>query len=64
MMFFSERRHHLVDEASTLGVQGGSQDEAIAMSQRIWDGLMGAESALGYSLLDSRTGRVCYVEVR
>jgi len=34
------------------------------MSQRIWDGLMGAESALGYSLLDSRTGRVCYVEVR
>jgi hypothetical protein len=34
------------------------------MSQRIWDGLAGEEPALGYSLLDTHTRRVCYVELR
>jgi hypothetical protein len=64
MFFFYDRRRHLYERSPTIGVYGNSQDAAIAMSQRIWDGLAGEEPALGYSLLDTESGRVCYVELR
>jgi hypothetical protein len=64
MFFFNDRRHHLTEKAPTLGVYGDGQEAAIAMSQRIWDGLAAEETALGYSLLDTRTGRICYIEIR
>jgi hypothetical protein len=64
MFFFQTRAGHLVEICPTIGVQGVSQDSAIGMSQRIWDGLADEEPALGYSLLDTLTRRVCYTEVR
>ena len=64
MSFFDDRRHHMDESSSTLGVHGGDQDAAIAMAQQIWDGLADEEPALGYSLLDTHTRRMCYVELR
>jgi hypothetical protein len=64
MFFFNDRRGHLVELYPTIGVYGEDQDAAIAMAQRMWDGLAGEESALGFSLLDCPAKRVCYVEVR
>ncbi len=64
MFFFQNRAGHLLEICPTIGVHGGDQDIAIAMSQRIWDGLAGEEPALGYSLLDTQTRRICYTEVR
>jgi hypothetical protein len=64
MFFFTDVDGHLVEAGRTIGVQGGNQQAAVAMSQRIWDGLAGGEPALGYSLLDTLSGRVFYVEVR
>jgi hypothetical protein len=64
MFFFNHRREHLVERGRTIGVHGDDQEAAIAMAQRIWDGLADEEPALGYSLLETRTGRICYVEVR
>ena len=64
MSFFNSRREPLVSNGPTLGIYGESQDAAIAMSQRVWEGLVGEETALGYSLVDTRTGRVCHMEVR
>ncbi len=64
MFFFTDLHEHSAEVGRTIGVQGDNRQAAIAMSQRIWDGLSGEEPALGYSLLDTRTGRVFYVEVR
>ena len=64
MFFFQDRAGHLVEICPTIGVQGGIQDIAIGMAQRIWDGLADEEPALGYSLLDTQTRRVCYSEER
>jgi hypothetical protein len=64
MFFFQNRAGHLIEICPTIGVHGGSQDIAITMSQRIWDGLADEEPALGYSLLDTLTRRICYTEVR
>jgi hypothetical protein len=64
MLLFNDRRRHLKEIAPTIGVYGENLDEAVTMAQRIWDRLAGEDPALGYSLLDTRTGRICYVEVR
>jgi hypothetical protein len=64
MFFFKNRFGHSVESCPTIGVHGIDQDAAIAMSQRIWDGLAAEEPALGFSLLDTQTRRICYVELR
>jgi len=63
MFFFNSRLGHLVESGTTIGVFGSDQQAAITMAQRIWEGLSVDEAALGYSLLDTRSGRVCYTEV-
>ena len=64
MCFFNDRHKPLVASGPTMGIHGNSEAAAISMSHRVWEGLAGEETALGYSLVDTRTGRICHMEVR
>lgn len=64
MVFFNHRHEHLSQNGTTVGVPGDNQDEAISMAQRIWDGLLVDETALGYSLFDTKSGQFFYTQVR
>ena len=63
MYFFKDYRRLVPETPSTMGIYGENQEAAILMAQRVWDGLAADEPALGYSLVDTTTGQICYVEV-
>jgi hypothetical protein len=63
MYFFKDYRRLVPESARTMGIYGENQEAAILMAQRVWDRLAADEPALGYSLVDTMTRQICYVEV-
>jgi len=57
-------RKRLVSKSPAIWIHGHTEEAAVAMSRRIWDGLAGEEPALGFTLVDTDTGRVCYTGAR
>jgi hypothetical protein len=64
MCFFNDRHNPLVASGPSMGIHGNSEEDAICMSHRVWEGLAGEETAMGYSLVDSHTGLICHIELR
>ena len=64
MCFLSSFRKPLETSGPTIGINGDTEEAAVAMSKRIWDKLAGEETATGYTLVDTRTGRACYTVAR
>jgi len=64
MCLLRNLRKRLVSKTPTIWIHGNTEEAAVAMAQRVWDGLTGEEAALAFTLVDADTGRVCYSGTR